>query len=53
VVLSDGPVNEAAELVGGFYLVQAPSRDQAVALAQRIPVGPDGSVELRPIWELG
>ena len=53
VVLSDGPVNEAAELVGGFYLVQAPSRDQAVALAQRIPVEPDGSVELRPIWELG
>jgi hypothetical protein len=53
VLLSDGPINEAAELVGGFYLVQAASRDDAVALAHRIPVGEGGAVELRPIWELG
>lgn len=53
VLLSDGPVTDAAEVVGGLYVVQASNRDEAVALAQRIPVGPDGAVELRPIWELG
>ena len=53
VLLSDGPFNESAEVVGGFYLVQAPSRDEAVTLAQRIPIGAGGAVELRPIWELG
>ena len=53
VLVSDGPYAESAEVTGGFYIVQAGSRDGAVALAQQVPVAPGGAVEVRPIWEFG
>lgn len=50
VIVTDGPFAESAEVVGGFYVLRAPSHDEAVALAGRIPAE---AVELRPIMELG
>lgn len=52
VVVTDGPFSEAAEVVGGYYELWAGDRDEAVAIAARIPVG-DGVIELRPIvdWD--
>lgn len=50
VIVSDGPFAESAEVVGGFYVLRAPDRDAALAVARQIPAE---AVELRPIMEVG
>ncbi len=52
VLVTDGPFAESAEMVGGFYLLCAPDRDAAVALAKEIPVPAGGAVEVRPLHVL-
>lgn len=47
--LHDGPYAEAREQLGGFYIVEAASLDEALALAKRVPLAGDGSVEVRPL----
>lgn len=47
--LHDGPYAEAREQLGGFYIVEVASLDEALALAKRVPLAGDGSVEVRPI----
>ena len=49
----DGPFTEAKELIAGFWLIQAKSKDEAVEWAKRIP-NPDGSeseIEIRQVFE--
>jgi hypothetical protein len=48
-VVTDGPYLETAEVVGGFYVLDAPDLDAAIALATEIPIVNKGSVELRPV----
>jgi hypothetical protein len=49
-VRSDGP--SAGEPLGGYYLVEAPDVDAAVALAARVPAARmGGAVEVRPVVE--
>ncbi len=50
---TDGPFAETREQLGGFYLVQAADLDEAIAIAARIPGARNGSIEVRPIWEIG
>jgi hypothetical protein len=50
-LLSDGPFAETHEQLGGFYMVECDTLDQAVAAARRIPGALHGSVEVRPIRE--
>lgn len=45
----DGPFAETKEQLAGFYMVEAKSFDEAVALAAKIPPARVGSVEVRPI----
>ncbi|MGH6994341.1 MAG: YciI family protein [Stellaceae bacterium] len=45
----DGPFAEAKEQLGGFYLIDAASLDEAVAIAKKIPVLQDGAIEIRPL----
>jgi len=50
----DGPFTEARELVAGFWLIQAKSRDEAVEWARRCPnptPGRDGEIEIRQVLE--
>ena len=47
----DGPYAEAKEVVGGYWIIQARSKEEAVEWAKRCP-GVDCRVEVRPIWEL-
>lgn len=47
--LHDGPYAEAREQLGGFYIVEAASLDEALTLAKRAPLAGDGSVEVRPL----
>jgi hypothetical protein len=48
-VVTDGPFAETKEQLGGYYLVEAKDRDEAVALAARIPSVRWGAIEVRPI----
>ena len=50
VSVVDNPLPEAKEVVGGYYLIDAPDDATALALARRCPVT-DGYVELRPVWQ--
>jgi hypothetical protein len=52
LVITDGPYVEVKEVVGGFWLLDAASYDQAVALASESPHLDFGSLELRQIHEL-
>ncbi|MDP8968691.1 MAG: YciI family protein [Actinomycetota bacterium] len=47
--VSDGPVLDSQEILGGFYLVDVPDRESAIALAERMPNIEYGSVEVRPV----
>jgi hypothetical protein len=47
--ITDGPFAETKEQLGGYYLVEAKSRDEALSIAARIPSAKWGSIEVRPI----
>jgi hypothetical protein len=49
----DGPFTEVKELVGGFWLWQVKSVDEAIEWAKRCPnpTGEDGVLEIRPVFE--
>ncbi len=49
--VTDGPFAETKELVAGFWLIQAKSRDEALDWARRIPFQ-EGEVEVRQLFEL-
>ncbi|HXH87953.1 MAG TPA: YciI family protein [Gaiellaceae bacterium] len=51
VVVTDGPYAEAKELIGGLFVFECDDLDQAIALAEKIPLVHRGSVELRPLVE--
>ena len=46
----DGPFAEAKELIGGYWIIQARSKEEAVEWALRAPIG-DGTIEVRRIGE--
>ncbi|MET9215791.1 MULTISPECIES: YciI family protein [unclassified Nocardia] len=48
VVITDGPFAEAKEALGGYYLIEAPDLDAAIAIAAQVPA-PTGGVEVRPL----
>jgi hypothetical protein len=48
-VLSDGPFAETKEQLGGFYLLECDSLDEAIDWAAKIPGAATGSVEVRPV----
>jgi hypothetical protein len=45
----DGPFAETREQLGGYYLIDAPDLDAAIAIAKKVPMLRDGSVEIRPL----
>ena len=50
-LVTDGPFVETKEALGGFYLVEVPDLDTALALAREVPA-PFGGVEVRPLREM-
>ena len=48
-VVSDGPFAETKEALGGFYLIEADSLDEAIEWAGRIPSARFGTIEVRPV----
>jgi len=51
VSTTDGPYAETKEQLGGYYVIEANDRDEAVQVAARIPGAWIGCVEVRPIAE--
>ncbi|MGB6451045.1 MAG: YciI family protein [Steroidobacteraceae bacterium] len=53
----DGPFAESKELIAGYTIIQAKSREEAIEWTRRFPnpahYGKDGEIEVRPIFELG
>lgn len=50
--VTDGPFAETTEQLGGYYLIDVPNLDDAIAFASRIPPAKKGTIEIRPIFEL-
>jgi hypothetical protein len=48
----DGPYVDSKEQLGGFYLIEAPDLDSALAWAARCPGAGHGTIEVRPIWSM-
>jgi hypothetical protein len=48
---TDGPFVEMKESIGGYYLFEADSLDDAIAVAALIPGAATGAVEVRPLVE--
>ena len=48
----DGPFTETKELIGGYWLIQAGSKEEAVEWATRCPAGGDAVVEVRRVYEM-
>jgi hypothetical protein len=51
-MITDGPFAETKEALGGFYLLDVKDLDEALELAAKIPAAREGSIEVRPIWEV-
>ena len=49
---TDGPFAETKEAVGGFYVIDCESRDEAIELAGRVPQSPGVAVEVLGIAEM-
>lgn len=48
-VLTDGPFAEAKEMVGGYFLLNCQSRDEALAIAAECPAAQWATVEVREV----
>ncbi len=51
LLTTDGPFAETKEQLGGYYVVDARDRDEAIAMAAKIPGARFGSIEVRPIMK--
>lgn len=53
VAITDGPFAEAKEVFAGFNLIEAEDMDEAVRIAQEFPWTQTGSIEVRPVRDIG
>jgi hypothetical protein len=49
--VTDGPFTEAKELIGGYWIIQASSTEEAVQWASRCPAADGDMIEVRPIQQ--
>jgi hypothetical protein len=52
-LVTDGPFAETREQLGGYYLIEARNLDEAIGIAERIPPARLGTIEIRPLVEIG
>ena len=50
--VTDGPFAEAKEVVGGYWMIQAKSKEEAVAWATRAPAADGDIIEIRQVFEM-
>ena len=52
VLTADGPFAETKEQMGGYYVVECKDLDEAIEVAAKVPAARNGTIEIRPIWEM-
>ena len=50
--VTDGPFTETKEAIGGFYLIECESRDEALAIAGQVPQSPGLAVEMLAVADV-
>jgi len=50
--LMDGPFTETKEALGGFYLIECDTKQEALEWARKIPLREGGFIDVRPIWPM-
>jgi hypothetical protein len=50
--VTDGPFTEVKEVIGGFWMIQVKSREEAIEWAKRVPAHDARKVELRQVFEM-
>ena len=50
--VTDGPFTESKELIGGYWIIQAKSKDEAVQWASRCPAADGDVIEVRQVYEM-
>jgi hypothetical protein len=51
-VVTDGPFTESKEVVGGYWMIDVKSRDEAIAWAKRCPASNNETIEIRQVMEM-
>ena len=51
-IVTDGPFTEAKESIGGYWIIQVKSKEEAIEWASRIPFLGEETVEIRQIHEM-
>src|SRR5215469_965926 len=49
----DGPFAEAKEVIGGYWMIQVTSREEAIEWVKRCPAAAGDVIEIRQIFEAG
>jgi hypothetical protein len=49
-MVTDGPYAETKEALGGFFIIECDSIDEACRLAAEIPAAEHGAIEVRPVY---
>lgn len=49
--VTDGPFAEAREVLGGYWMIQVKSREEAIAWASRCPASDNEVIEIRQVME--
>jgi hypothetical protein len=50
--VTDGPFIESKEVIGGYWIIQAKSKEEAVEWARRVPAAQGDVIEIRQIFEM-
>jgi len=48
----DGPFAETKEALGGFYLIEAATKEEAVEWGKKIPLAEGGFIDVVPVWQM-
>jgi hypothetical protein len=51
-LVTDGPFIEAKEVIGGYWMIDVKSKDEAVAWASRCPASNNETIEIRQVFEM-
>jgi hypothetical protein len=51
-VVTDGPFAESKEVLGGYWMIEVNSRDEAIAWATRCPASSNEIIEIRQVQEM-
>ena len=50
--VTDGPFTEVKEVLGGYWMIQVRSREEAIEWAKRCPASPNETIEIRQVQEM-